>query len=197
MRVVTTIVGTKPLLMHNIQLANPDNVWAKRIAEITKLRKKTEEDRQRLAKVEWQGSLYTNDNRIVIPTTNILKCFLETAKITKEGRNVGRAVVALGIDVPLAYDGPQIIEKLAEREEFYDQTLVRVGAQRVVRTRPIFRVWGLRAEWEVLTDVLDYDSFVKIVKRAGLVEGLGDNRTNGYGRFDAEVVAVSELREVA
>lgn len=197
MRIFTTLYGTKPLLMHNIQLANPDNVWARRIAEITKRRKKTEEDRADLARIEWMGSLYVEEGRIVMPTTNILKCFKETAKITKEGKAVSRAVVPVDIALPLIYSGTQDIESLAQLEEFRDQTLVNVRGQRVVRTRPIFRAWGLRAEWELLTDVMDYDSFAAIAAKAGRVEGLGDNRVNGYGRFNCEVVAADEAREAA
>lgn len=197
MRVITTLRGTKPLLMHNIQLANPDNIWARRVAEIAKIRKKTPEDRANLARVEWMGSLYVESGRIVMPTTNILKCFKETAKITKEGKTVTRAVVPVDIALPLIYGGSRDIEELSKLEEYRDQTLVNVKGQRIVRTRPIFRVWGLEVEWELLTDVLDYDSFVKIIKRAGRVEGLGDNRVNGYGRFDCEAVILDEMQEAA
>ena len=139
MRVITTLRGTKPLLMHNIQLANPDNVWAKRISEVTKRRKKTEEDRLDLARLEWFGSLYVEQGRVVMPTTNVLKCFKETAKITKEGKTLTRAVVPTDISSPLLYAGPLDIEGLSKLDEFRDQTLVNVRGQRVVRTRPIFR----------------------------------------------------------
>jgi hypothetical protein len=29
MRVVTKLTGTRPLLLHNVQLADPDNAWAR------------------------------------------------------------------------------------------------------------------------------------------------------------------------
>jgi hypothetical protein len=38
-----------------------------------------------------------------------------------------------------------------------------------------------------VTETLDLDDFEAIVQAAGVVEGLGDNRINGMGRFTALV----------
>ena len=187
MRVTTTLTGTSPLLQHNIQLANPDNHWTKSIAALTSKRKKTEEDRIEIGRLEFQGSLYTHDGRVVIPTTNVRKCFQEAAKVTKRGKQIVRAVNALDLHVPLVYPGPQTLDELVDDDTFHDITMVGVGQKRVVRTRPIFRAWGIAVEWELITDAMDYDEFVTIVDLAGRIEGLGDNRTGGYGRFTAEV----------
>ncbi|WP_439357924.1 hypothetical protein [Bradyrhizobium sp. DASA03007] len=197
MEIRTTITGTKPLLLHNIQLANPDNVWAKRIAEISKKRKKTEDDRRDMARLEWMGSLYVHDNQIVMPTANVLKSFLGAAKITKEGKSVSRALSPLDIHVPLIFTGPQTPEELLERDDFRDQTLVTVGTSRVVRTRPIFRNWAVVIDWELMTEVLDFDAFEKIVKLAGRVEGLGDNRVNGWGRYETKILVSEVAKEAA
>jgi hypothetical protein len=188
-RVITRLVGTSPLLQHNIQLANPDNEWTRRISEITAKRKKTEEDRQAISRLEFQGSLYVDGGKVVIPTTNVRKCFQETAKITKQGKSIVRAVNAVQLNVPLVYDGPQDVDGIVSDQTFYDTTMVGVGTKRVLRTRPIFRAWALVAEWELITEAMDYDAFAKIVNLAGTIEGLGDNRTGGYGRFTAEVKA--------
>lgn len=203
MRIVTTLTGTKPLLMHNIQLADPDNHWTKRISEITKDKrlKGTEEGRSELARLEWLGGIYTHEGVIVVPTANVLKSFNETAKITKKGRDIVRALSPLDIVAPLVY-GPRdaaelSIDKLSHRADFRDMTIVGVGRSRVTRCRPIFRIWGLTIEWELQTDVMDYDECVGIVKRAGIVEGLGDNRRNGFGRFIGETHQVAEVRAAA
>jgi len=189
MRVITRLVGTSPLLQHNIQLANPDNTWAKAISNITAKRKKTEEDRQAISRLEFQGSLYVEEGKVIVPTTNIRKCFQETAKVTKQGKQIVRAVNAIQLNVPLIYDGPQDVESLVEDQTFYDTTMVGVGMKRVLRTRPIFLNWATSAEWELVTEAMDFEDFVKIVELAGTIEGLGDNRTGGYGRFTAEVKA--------
>jgi hypothetical protein len=198
MRIITRLTGTKPLLMHNVQLADPMNTWSKRIEAITKKkRNKTTEDLEEIARLEWHGSLYINLGRIIMPTGNVLKCFNETAKMTREGKKIQRSISPTEIQVPFVYDGPEDIEKLWEREDFRDITLVGVGKNRVRRCRPIFRAWMVSIEWELLTDVIDYEEFLTIVNRAGVVEGLGDNRTNGYGRFTVDVTEVKNLAEAA
>ncbi len=186
MRVVTELIGTTAMLMHNIRLANPDDEIAKQISAISSKRKKTEEDRKEIARLEFMGSLYIDSGMIVIPTSNIRKCFVEGAKVTKNGRNVQRALQPVALSTKLVYDGPQTVEGVVNDHSFYDQTLVNVGRNRVVRTRPRFMPpWGLRCEWELVTSLLDLSTLQSIVQQAGVIEGLGDNRTNGYGRFEA------------
>jgi hypothetical protein len=196
MRVVTKLTGTRPLLVHNVQLADPDNRWTRQIAQITKKRVKTEEDRKEISDLEWEGGLYIHDGIISIPTANVLRSFVETAKIGKQGKIITRALTPTELSVPLIYNGPQDLEDLKRKPEFRDQTMVRVGTQRILRTRPIFRSWGLLLEWELLTEVLDFGDFESIVIQAGRVEGLGDNRLNGYGRYAAEISQAS-LRKAA
>ena len=190
MRINTRLTGTSPLLQHNIQLANPDNEWAKRISAVTAKRKKTEDDRAEIGRLEFLGSLYTNSGQVVVPTTNVRKCFQEAAKVTRQGKMITRALNAIDLDVPLIYDGPQTIEGLEADKEFYDVTLVGVGQKRVVRTRPIFRAWACSINWELITEALDYEEFCSIAEKAGIIEGLGDNRQGGYGRFTIEIRAL-------
>jgi hypothetical protein len=197
MRLTVTLTGTSPLLCHNIHLANPDNRWARAIAAITKKRTKTDDDRREIGRLEWFGSLYTHKNGIVMPTSNVLKCFIETGKVTKEGRSVARAVAMADVNVPLVYNGPDAPEELWNHEDFRDQTLVGVGKKRVLRTRPIFRAWALRVDMEMLTQVMDFEAIQKIIHLAGRIEGLGDNRVNGYGRFSAEILSHDEMKEAA
>src|SRR5262249_29121318 len=157
------------------------------IAQITKKRTKTEDDRKAIADLEWEGGLYIHDGIISMPSANVLRSFVETAKIGKQGKTINRALTPTELSVPLVYSGPRSLEELKSKPECRDQAMVRVGTQRILRTRPIFRTWALLVEWELLTEVLDLSDFESIVIQAGRVEGLGDNRKNGYGRFSAEV----------
>lgn len=197
MKVVLTLTGSSPLLCHNIQLANPDNKWARAISAVTKKRSKTEDDRIEISRLEWFGSLYVHEGRIVVPTSNILKCLIETGKITKEGKSIARAVAFVEPQVLLIYKGPENLEELSKIEEFRDTTLVGVQKKRVLRTRPIFRAWMLQAQAEILTQVMDFENFEKVAELAGRVEGLGDNRVNGYGRFSVQIKAAAKLKEAA
>ena len=187
MRIRLTLVGTTALVTHNVQLSNPDNQWAKAISAITSKRKKTEDDRLEISRLEWFGGLYVGqDGGPVIPTKNIRKCINEAAKIRRMGRDVLRGLAAATLDVPIRYDGPRNIEQLWQRVEHRYVDMVRVTGM-VQRTRPIFPQWSLDADFELITETLEYDTLKSIVELAGTVEGLGENRVSGYGRFVAEV----------
>jgi len=57
-----------------------------------------------------------------------------------------------------------------------------------MRVRPQFFPWALTVSGVFVTDAgLNVDELKRIVDLAGRVEGIGDNRVNGYGRFTAEL----------
>lgn len=187
-----TLQGTTPLLCHNIQMADPDNPITKEIAKVTSKRKKTEEDRIEIARLEWYGGLYLAPGieGPVMPTANIRKAFIEGAKIKKQGRAVERAVTFLSKDVPIVYDGPRDVDKLFKMSDYHNRAAVRVQMARTMRTRPQFPDWVLIADAFYAEDVLDLDTFEDLIALAGRVEGMCDNRKNGYGRFTTEVTVL-------
>jgi hypothetical protein len=189
-KVTLELTGKTPLLCHNVRLADPDDEFAQRLKEITEDRtfKKTEEGRRAMEKIEWFGSLYTeNGSGPMLPTTNIRRCFERAATTYKKGKDVTKSVHFQDVMVPIAYEGPSNINKLWEKPEFRSRLMVRIGQQRVPRCRPQFPRWAVVAEAILIEDVLDFRLFKTIVELAGQAEGLGDNRTNGYGRFDINV----------
>jgi hypothetical protein len=181
------LTGSTPLLAHNARLADPDDEFVKAIAELTGKRKKTEDDRRAVAKLEWHGGLYVNGAGPVWPTANIRRCLVEAAKVTKQGKQVGRALAFADVDVPIAYEGPRELDQLYERPEFHHRASVRIGSSRTMRTRPCFPRWALAADFTLVTEALDPDDLERVIERAGVIEGLGDNRINGYGRFEGKV----------
>jgi hypothetical protein len=189
MRVRLELTGTTPLMMHNEQLSDGDNEFSKQIKELTAKRtNQTEQDKQTVSKLEWFGGLYTNGSREpVVPTPNIVKCLRETASATKEGRKITRGISPVALHSPLIYDGPRDIKLLYENPAFVDRRQVKIQSGRIKRTRPIFPEWSLTAEFELLTDVLDFDRLRDIADLAGRATGLGDGRIIGFGRFTSEV----------
>lgn len=179
--------GTSPLLMHNIQLADPDNRFVQDIATFTGKRKKTEDDRRAIEKLEWYGGLYADEDGPVMPTAAMRRCIEQAGIISKQKTAVRRALAFGDLSVPLVYDGPRDLDALWKLPEFRNRAMVGIQGKRTVRVRPQFREWALVADAELLTDVLDLDDFRRIVSLAGRAEGLGDNRVNGYGRFTAVV----------
>lgn len=173
--------------MHNIQLADPDNSFTREIASYTSKRKKTEDDRRAIERLEWYGGLYVAAAGPAMPTANIRKALINAAKITKQGISVQRALHFTDIDVPLVYDGPRDIDALFSDPSYHHRAAVGIGNKRTMRVRPKFPTWAVVADAEFLEDVLDFADFERVIERAGLAEGLGDGRALGFGRFDGKV----------
>jgi hypothetical protein len=191
MKLRIELTGTTPLLQHNPQMVDPQFEINIRIKELTSKRKKTEQDLRTIEKLEWYGGLHLAQNgkgpQVVFPTAKLRKCLVNTAKIHKLGKSIERAVSFSAIHVPLLHDGPKDIDKLWEDERFRSRLSVGIGNKRVMRVRPQFLPWAAAIEGIFIDDAgLNPDELQRIVELAGTVEGVGDNRVNGYGRFTAK-----------
>lgn len=184
-RIKVQLVGTTPLMLHNIALADPDNPIVQEISAITKKRTKTEEDRRAIEKLEWYGGLYLVDGiqGPIMPTANIRKCFIQGAKNSKKGTQMQRAIAFTDLYVPIAYDGPRDIDELFQLKQFHNRASVGIQGKRVMRVRPQFPTWAISATAELLTEAMDEADFRNYAEFAGRAEGLCENRVNGYGRF--------------
>jgi hypothetical protein len=190
-RFTLTLTGRTPLVVHNSRLADPEDEIVRQIKEITSKRKKTDEDHRTVGRLEWYGGLYLGDDREpVLPTANVRRCLVEAAKTRKLGKQLGRAVSFVEFLTPIIYDGPKDIDKLYSRPEFrLRASVVNNGQSRIMRVRPKFPAWEITADLELLDDMLNPNDLKDIASLAGLIEGLGDNRVNGFGRFAAELRA--------
>lgn len=187
MKIRLTLTGTAPMLMHNIQLADPLNPIARAMKEISAKRKKTDEDLLRMAELEFKGGLYITDELgPYVPGVNVEKCLVEGARITKQGKQVERGLFVVDNECPLLFKGPRSADGLWAAEEFRSRMAVKVGQARVQRTRPIFRDWAVEVSAEVDPALLNMESVQSIATDAGSMVGLGDFRPR-YGRFDAVV----------
>lgn len=188
MHISITLTGTSPLLMHNPRMVDPDFELVREIKAITSKRKKTDEDLRQIERLEWYGGLYEENGVIVQPTSKVRKCLINTAKMRKLGKAVERAVSFATLTTPLIYEGPTNIDALYADKQFHSRLSVGVGQKRVMRVRPRFFPWALTVTGVFVEDAgLNFDDFEQIVQLAGIVEGIGDNRVNGYGRFQGEL----------
>lgn len=188
MKIAVELTGTSPLLMHNPRMVDPDFEITREIKSLTSVRKKTDIHLEQIEKLEWYGGLYEQNGVVVQPTSKVRKCIIEAARISKMGKAVERALSFNALYIPLVYDGPKDIDSLFADKRFHSRLSVGVGAKRVMRVRPQFYPWGLRLDGLFIEDAgINADEFVKIVELAGIVQGIGDNRVNGYGRFAATV----------
>lgn len=189
MRIRITLTGTSPLLMHNPIMADPEHPIIRELKALTGKRKKTEEDFRMIKKLEWFGGLYEEDGVIVQPSSKVRKCLINTARMSKLGKAVERSLSFSALNVPLSYDGPRKPDQVWEDAKFHSYLSVVVGQKRVMRMRPKFSKWALDVDGLFVEDAgLSFDELERLVELAGIVEGIGDNRVNGYGRFAGKVV---------
>jgi hypothetical protein len=184
------MTGTAPLIMHNVQTADPLNYWSKEIAKLTaKKRNKTESDDFEISRLKFAAGLY-HDKEIgpYLPAANIFRALIEAGAMTRDGKNVERGVVILADRAPLEYDGPRDIDGMwgDGATRFVDRRVVAVQRQRIVATRPIFSPWAAMFEVDVDPEVLNPERFAEIAVKAGRSVGVGDYR-RFYGKFAVQL----------
>lgn len=195
LKVRCTGIAGLPLLMHNQSLANPMDRYVKALKPLTSKRNKTDEDLIEIARIEWEGSLYLRDGVVVMPADNLDKCLEQAAKKTKNGPKYKVGVMMAEDYFVLKYRGPQIKVKeteeipIAELDKYFEalrhQQLVRVGQQRILRTRAIFHDWSFEPTIMYDPQVIDLRNLISILADAGKFIGLCEKRPR-LGRFETE-----------
>jgi hypothetical protein len=188
-KLVMHMTGIAPMIQHNIRLADPLDEYTKRLKGYTGKRKKTEDDLEEMAHIEFLGSLYYDDEEgVFIPARMVLGSLCKGAT----GIRGAKALVQGGVLIthhvnPLIYNGPRDPEKLWADKNFRNTSAVRVQAARVMRTRPVFNEWSVQVPLTLDTEVLNMLDFEQITERAGALAGVGDWRPQ-YGRFSVVLV---------
>lgn len=193
MQIRIELAGTSPLLCHNPRMVDPEFELNRQIKALASKRKKSDEDLRAIEKLEWHGGLYTEGDQIVQPTSKVRKCLINAGKISKLGKMVERAITFNSLNTPLLYEGPKTIDALYADKRFHSRLSVGIGNKRVMRVRPQFYPWKLIVDGLFVEDAgLNLDDLMRLVDLAGVVEGIGDNRVNGYGRFTGKVSIIAK-----
>jgi hypothetical protein len=181
-------VGGTPLLCHNERLADPLDPITMEIAKLSGQRKKTEAIYLDMARLEFVGGLYFDEDLgPCIPTWNVVRCIQDGGKRFKLGADVVRALIPLTELTPIEYDGPRTIDAMWEDGRFASRKGVGISGRRVIRTRPVFTEWKIVAEVELDLDVMTAEKVDLAVFAAGKYSGIGDNRPV-FGRFHGAAV---------
>jgi hypothetical protein len=189
-------IGKAPLLMHNPRGVNTLDEMSKEVRSYTSKRKKTEEDVQTIARLEWEmGLYYERGIGPYIPGENVLKCLRDSGTLTRQGAAVVRATFLLDHMLPLrcaTENGGSRWTQSSSVQQLWENNLKdyrRVGNQQnsVMRCRPMFPSWTLDLGLMVEPSVLSPEDLITIAERAGQMTGLGDYRPR-FGRFEVEVV---------
>lgn len=178
-----TITGITPLLMHSERLANPFDDLTKELKAITGKRKKTEDDLNEMARIEFLGGLYYDtDAGVHLPGYNILAAIVGGGKIHKLGTAIKRSVIVTEDKVSIAYTGPKTPEKLFASKAFVDMRSVKVGTAKITRCRPKFSDWSATFSVAYDENSIQKSEIDQCLTSAGLMVGLGDYRPR-FGRF--------------
>jgi len=180
------LVGTKRLIMHNGQLADPLADATKALARLTGKRVKTEADHLEIGRVEWNGGLWLDGGRPCVPAEALIATFVGAARTRKRG-DEARAGLVVTENALLDYPGPKDLDQLWLNPAFRLRTSVRVRGARTMRTRPRFDDWSLRFTARYLASVLDRDEVIELYRIAGFMRGIGDWRPLN-GTFEVEVI---------
>jgi hypothetical protein len=181
-------VGGTPLLCHNERLADPLDPVTMEIAKLAAGRKKTEAIHLEIARLEFAGGLY-HDEEIgpYLPTWNIVRCIQDGGTRFKLGKDIVRALIPVAEKTPIEYEGPREIGAMWEDGRFASRKGVGISGRRVIRTRPVFTDWKVVAELELDLDILTPEKVDQCVASAGKYSGIGDNRPV-FGRFHGSAV---------
>ncbi len=178
------IRSSAPLIMHNGQMANPLNKFAKSLKQISSKRAKTDADYEEMARIEFLASLYMSPDGPVIPAFVIDATLINAAKKSKEGIAAKSGAFCLD-HAQLEYNGPRAADALWADESFRHVALVRVANARVARTRPVFASWSAVVSVNIETSIVNPARVDDWFAIAGTQVGLMDWRPQ-HGRFQAQ-----------
>jgi hypothetical protein len=194
------LTGTTPLVLDNIEHADPEDPIYRQIKEITdKGKEMTTEDRKRKDWLAYNASLYLSTapgggKRVVVPWVNINRALRTGAfrigGVGASGKADGGIATAT-LEFPLIHNGPKDPAKLYEDERFRLRKMVNknpTGKKAMVPSvRPQFPEWSLELDLIVFNEIISWDMFGRVLSATGMAAGIGNARKLGYGRFTAEV----------
>ncbi|RUR38558.1 hypothetical protein [Vreelandella populi] len=182
------IIGARPLLMHSDVFADPLNPLTKAHKALTGKRKKTDDDHEAIAKSEWRGGLYFDEELgPYLPGVNIEAAMVAGGKLSKLGTQLKRSVEVMDERCRLEYEGPRTVKGLWDAR-FYDARSVKVQSARLMRYRPLFRKWSITCTIAYDPESIDRSQVVKCLEDGGQFCGVGDYRPK-FGRFSVEVLS--------
>lgn len=185
------LTGTSPILLSSDRLADPLDPKTIAHKQLTSKKKKTEDDHRAIARSQWEGLLYLdNQNNVVLPTANIRAALVNGGKINKLGMQIKKAVIMLDEFVPLNYGKKLTINELWEKG-YCDRRSVVVSRARVMAYRPKFPDWSVDCTLTYDINILDEHNIIQSFENAGMYCGIGGYRPElggVFGRFEVSKI---------
>jgi hypothetical protein len=185
-----TLTGRMPLLMKNINGADPDNPIVKDISRLNALKQKiTDEQRAERDFLKWEASLYWDaEDGPILPAANAFRSIQQAAGLTRQGKDVERGLVMHAVHARLDYPGPRNIEGLwgDGKSVHVDRRMAVVNRAPIPTLRPCFPQWAATYEFDLDEDILSLDDFRYFAEKAGRLIKIGDYR-RFYGSYTVEI----------
>ena len=191
-----------PFVMNCDTLANPLNPMTKKMRELTGLKNKQDEHHLAIAKIQWNASLYYDEEiGVYLSSKMIIGCLRASARKEKKGLHMKAVIIDCIPGTPLIPYNKKSPDELwntlnKKEEQIYVFTeAVTVQRAKTMRTRPIFNKWEAKFNLLLNTEILSEVELKRIIERAGFEYGIGELRpqlaTGICGRF--ELVEMIEL----
>lgn len=188
-RCFVEIISDTPMLIHNGRTANPLDDFSKAMKAITSKRKKTEEDLEKLMDIQWEASLYWNDQiGLYMPVENLLAALLKACKKHKMGPMVGGFVFTEKLGFPIITKNHDNFEALKADKENKFVKAVTIQRSKTLACRPIFNEWKINFDFIVDLSVLIESDVTMILNTMQNRVGLGvwtpsHPKPGNFGKF--------------
>ena len=187
MRIQAKIRGTRPILFHSGALVDPQNEFTQAIKKISAKRPKTDADHAEIARLEYLGAFYIDDDgKIVMPDVNLMAAIIEGAKKFRKGpaAKTGVFIDRHGV-FDFSHKGDKSPEALWKSGKFVDRRRVTIQKSGIIRVRPKFKDWSCEFELELDEEICNLSDVKQWLETAGKRSGLGDYRPI-YGQFEVD-----------
>lgn len=199
-RVDVRIEGIVPIIIHNVQLANPLNEWAQKIKVFSGKRKKTESDILKIQELEFMGSLYFDKEAGPYLPSQYIEAALASSMYAAKRISKAKTKAGLYADnpiIPLEYNGPRDMDKMWDSGKFHRCDMVKVATARVLRCRPCFPLpWAADFSLTIISSAIDPADIYEGLVYAGQFVGIGDWRPK-FGRFNVVKFEVCKANKAA
>jgi hypothetical protein len=125
--------------MHNGRLADPLDPHAIDLAAVTSKRAKTRADHERIAEIEWYGSLWLHNSKPCLPAHAIEALFVDGAKFKRKGRAANAGFV-VNEPAMIAHGGPEDLAEMWDDPTFRKRAAVRIRDAKTMRKSPASRI---------------------------------------------------------
>lgn len=193
MQLITVKFSGDKLLLNNPQSVDPFNRFSKQMKEITGKRKKTDEDLQKLRKLEIESKIYWDESLgVYVPASWVIALIggvaYKQAKIAK--KDIRGAVFPTMNKLKLNYDGEKAVKKIVDvvgNENLNIVQNLKQGQVRVAKATPIFSDWSFEVSIEFEPEIINESDLKQLIEYGAKYGGFGDFRPT-FGRAKVEFI---------